>query len=245
MSDAIRLTWTGTFSAPDADTPFVPDISTGLLYDFDASDLLGVIADGAPVTNWVSSKGAGAVANRTLGSLASGWSYPAFDADGGPDGGPAVLFNGTQQIGNITGTASYAQPTTLAVVCRSDSFANGTQARIVASGNNQLIAPLSEGYKAGSSSASAQLSSGVASTGWTSIIYVGNGNSSMLKVGYNSIITGPGGTLPLGAISLGAPNSALSTSGLVGAIRKVRAYSRALTQSDVEGLAAELMSIVG
>lgn len=225
--------------APDPDTPFVPDIDSDLLWTLKAADLS--LADGATVDSWLAS-GVDTVANRTFSTTASGWAKPTFDADGGPDGGPAVAFDGTQQIANGAGTSAVNQPNTFAFVCRTDNFAS-EQARLVTT-SGQFVRPSANGYSAGVVTAS-RLDSLQAPAGWTTVIAVFNGDNSMIKVGLNPAVRGPTGASGTGRSYIGGQSSTFATQGLVGAIAEVRHYARGLTEVDMDALAIALHRAYG
>ncbi len=107
----------GTLTNPLPDTPVIPDLSTGFYFRFKASDLS--LANGATVESWVG-QGPAPAANRTLNAATNAnWAKPVFSATGGPNGGPTVAFNGTNQHLRTTDAqvTPYSGPLTIAMVC--------------------------------------------------------------------------------------------------------------------------------
>lgn len=118
--------------------------------------------------------------SRTFNFQYTGWGKPKFSLTGGPGGNPAVLFDGTQQIGNGAGTVAVAQSMTYAMVVKASVFA-ANQPRLMASGV-QILAPGANGFYE-SISAASRLESGDKSTEWTVILAVFDGPTSKIKSG--------------------------------------------------------------
>jgi hypothetical protein len=232
----------GAMTAPPAGNPILPDIDTGLYVKLKAADL--ALSDGAALTSWVGT-GLGSVADCTFDKVLGTWAKPTFDIDGGPNGGPAVLFNKSQHLANISAadaTLNVNQPISYAVVAKVNEFTNNGAARIIGGPLSYLQNMNPSSATSGAISFSAGTSAirtvpGVA-TGWGIIIMVLNGVASKLKLRGRAIESG----IDLGANSyrglvLGANASSGGVgTGLNGAIAEVRMYNRALTDDDIEGL---------
>lgn len=225
----------GVLSNPLPDTPTIPDVQSNIIYELDAASL-AALADGAAVDTWLAN-GPAPIVNRTFNFQYTGWGKPKFSLTGGPGGNPAVLFDGTQQIGNGAGTVAVAQSMTYAMVVKASVFA-ANQARLMASGA-QILAPGANGFYE-SISAASRLESGDKSTEWTVILAVFDGPMSKIKVGTSPIVEGATGVSLSGRNILGGQGSALATAGLVGGYAFVRAYDRALNNSDIEAASIEL-----
>jgi len=140
----------GVLSNPLPDTPTIPDVQSNIIYELDAASL-AALADGAAVDTWLAN-GPAPIVNRTFNFQYTGWGKPKFSLTGGPGGNPAVLFDGTQQIGNGPGTVAVAQSMTYAMVVNASVFA-ANQARLMASGA-QILAPGANGFYESISAAS-------------------------------------------------------------------------------------------
>ena len=140
----------GVLSNPLPDTPTIPDVQSNIIYELDAASL-AALTDGAAVDTWLAN-GPAPIVNRTFNFQYTGWGKPKFSRAGGPGGNPAVLFDGTQQIGNGAGTVAVAQSMTYAMVVKASVFA-ANQARLMASGA-QILAPGANGFYESISAAS-------------------------------------------------------------------------------------------
>lgn len=234
----------GVITNPPPDTPSLPDIETGLYFDFNASDL--GLADNAQVTNWVGS-GVAPVANRTLNTRnsSSAWVFPRMDLDGGPGGVPTVSFNGTNQRIRTTDAdvVAHTGDFTIALVCSgvasSDNSArfwggpttsdlrflpNASGSLWVSYGATLLLNPLPSGHFV----VAASISQGRA------IAMASNMDVPLVTIGEFSP--------ELAGFGLGGPNSANPTNPLNGTVTRVRAFTRALSESDIRALVYDLRS---
>jgi len=225
----------GVLTNPLPDTPNIPDVQSNIIYELDAASLAG-LADGAAVDTWLAN-GPAPIVNRTFNYQYAGWGKPKFSRAGGPGGNPAVLLDGTQHIANGPGTIAVTQSMTYAMVVQASVF-TANQTRLLSSGV-QLIAPGTNGFYE-SVSAGNRLESGDKSTTWTVIVAVFDGPTSKIKVGTHPIVEGPTGVSVSGRNVLGSQGATLATAGLVGGYAFIRAYDRALNNSDIEAASIEL-----
>lgn len=72
------------------------------------------------------------------------------------------------------------------------------------------------------------------------IVAVFDGPTSKIKVGTHPIVEGPTGVSVSGRNVLGSQGTTLATAGLVGGYAFIRAYDRALNNSDIEAASIEL-----
>jgi len=133
--------------------------------------------------------------------------------------------------------AENGQSMTYAMVVKVSIFA-ANQARLMASGA-QILAPGANGFYE-SISAASRLESGDKSTEWTVILAVFDEPTSKIKVGTSPIVEGVTGLCLSGRNILGGQGSALATTGLVGGYAFIRAYDRALNNTDIEAISIEL-----
>ena len=77
------------------------------------------------------------------------------------------------------------------------------------------------------------------------ILAVFDGATSKIKVGTSPIVDGATGVSLSGRNILGGQGSALATAGLVGGYAFLRAYDRALNNSDIEAASVELHRAYG
>jgi len=77
------------------------------------------------------------------------------------------------------------------------------------------------------------------------ILAVFDGPTSKIKVGTSPIVEGATGVSLSGRNILGGQGSALATAGLVGGYAFIRAYDRALNNSDIEAASVELHRAYG
>lgn len=226
---------------PPADTPYLPDIATGLYLKFQASDL--ELAEAANVESWVASSGSGAGSgNGALNSTIAGCIAPVFSVGGGPAGGSGVDFTSAlSQIRNAAAT-SLAAPLSVAMLVKSTgsgwvfSLGNAVVVRYIAS----------SGYMAGSSTTSDNILSGELSTDWVPLIYSWGGPTadSKLLVGRDSTEIRTGTVSPVSGsrICLGAPSTTVA--GFVGSLSEIQLFSRVLTDEDMFALQYTLNEII-
>ena len=237
MSNTLILRSAKNLLTPIPGTPVVPDISSNIYWELDPASL-AAMAPGAAVDAWVAT-GIAPALNRTYNFQYANWGKPTYAPAGGPNGAPAVLFNGSQQICNGAGTIAQVEPLTYAIVCKTNVFAN-TQSRVF-SDTNHWVLPSPSGYSMSDTGAPAAVASNNNTTDWVVIIAKFDGERSIFKVG-----TGPQIEAPLMAVKtsgrnvLGGNPASLSSVGLDGGIAFVRAYTRALNTSDIDALVLSL-----
>ncbi|WP_219097590.1 hypothetical protein [Pseudomonas sp. UMAB-40] len=237
MSNTLILRSAKSLLSPLPGTPVVPDIFSNIYWELDPVSL-AALAPGAAVDAWVAS-GVAPSLNRTYNFQYSNWGKPTYSPAGGPNGAPAVLFSGSQQICNGAGTTAQVEPLTYAVVCKSSAFAN-TQSRIF-SDTNHWVLPSPSGYSMSDTGAPAAIPSNNPTTDWVVVIAKFDGEHSVFKVG-----TGPQIPAPLMAVKTSGRNvfggnpTTLTGIGLEGGIAFARAYTRSLNASDIDALALSL-----
>jgi hypothetical protein len=234
---ALILRAPSSLISPAANHPKVPDILSNQLWRARASSLIADLPDGATVPAWIA-EGTDTEASRTFSVAGSGWNLPtiAHDADG--KGHPALMFDGTQQIANSTGTSDTQQPTTWAIVFKSVPPYGG-QERII-SVNSQVIRSFSDGLGMVDTSNN-KVTSGVAPLGWTVVVAVFNGEESKLKVGKDGeIATGFAGSGHAMRCYIGGQSTGRTSLGMVGGVMDLQKFSRAFTDSDIEAIALSL-----
>lgn len=241
MATLIKVAGTIT---PPSWVPVLPDIETGLNKIWRASSLLGVLEDGDTVNSWVA-QGDGPLQDRNLNVAPGVWAKPTFSETAGFNGGPALTFNGRQQLRNVAGADPYAGPDTVAIRMRCTNYAKVNDA---AKAFSDAVSPYVHniGVLAGAivASAGTRVSTGHAPTGWVVVIVVFNGADSIIKVSGYPIMTG----VNLGAgtyrgAGVGGSGTTLSDGqnpGFEGAADELRYYHRALTVPDVEELAYDM-----
>lgn len=246
-------------TAPRPDTPRLPDTVSGLAVDIDPSKITGV-ADGARVASLIA-EGDGSVRERTFDTRRPGALAPIFDADGGANGGPCLVFTGSEAMANGSASAgtypdARDQPITYAIVAKHDVPPGGsghnqrlvTGCRPEAGTSNIAIQPQSTGSGVsmvasadGSPPASEYFAINAPAgqeTGWYVLVVCFNGAQSKAR--------GLRGTLQnfsqeLGqdqGMSIGAPGSgSTNLSNLFnGKVQRMMKYHRALSDTDINAL---------
>jgi len=244
---ALILRASGVLSNPLPGTPVIPDIETDLYFDFRASDLVGTVADGASVTNWVG-RGPAPEVNRTLSTVLSGWTAPVFDINGGPGGTPTVSFNGIHSLRTVVASpAPFSGPFSVALVC-----SGTTQAASAAQNRSRIFSGTTPNpfgifpNHNGELQLSPPGSGGPVRPnpgGHFAIVTVFNGANSLWAAGDGeaepatiSTFTGFDG------FGLGSNINPYADGvfGLKGTVTRVIMYRRALSASDVNGLMEQL-----
>lgn len=226
---------------PPSWAPTIPDITTGLNKVWRASSLVGAVTNGAVVNSWVA-EGSGPLQDRDMNTAPGVWTKPTFSSTGGFGGGPALLFDGRQQIRNVPGGDPFAGPDTIAILMRCTNYAKVNDA---AKAFSDTVAPYVHniGVLSGAivATAGTRVSSGYAPTGFVAVVVVFNGADSIMKVSGYPVLSGLNlGTNTYRAAGVGGGGTALpdgQNPGFEGAISEVRHYHRALSIGDVEELA--------
>lgn len=247
------LTANQAITSPIAGTPTLPDYSTGLSFDYNPELLRASIANGAIVPSLPST----GLESLTLNSTdqGTGTTFPTL-THAGPNGKAALTFAGNQMISvpaNPGVLIETGDDITFALVYRATTYTD-TQ-RILGVGNSdgfRYISPFSGGIRAngfdGVANVSSQITAAAVSNSWHVMIAAtgGTGRSSV-KVDGNApvlgnVTRGRMRGLRLGYTGGGSVNAA---SAFTGDIARVLVFRRLLTESDINGLAYDLMTTYG
>lgn len=217
----------------------IPDITTGLLLDYNA-DTLGAI--GASVTAWASAAGSlGAAADLTVSST----SKPTVVA--GPNGHKAVQATAasSQYLRTALFGSPIGLPLTQTIVVRPDSTSTGAliSGNFTSSSAFAGIRRNSTGYDAGAG-ASGELANGSsADTTGFHVVTIRHGASALLRVDKSEAFGATGQAAPtlanLPRVTLFA-NSAATSTFFSGAVARMLMFNRALTDADIASLHATL-----
>lgn len=238
----------GALSAPIAGTPVIPDLSRGILFDFDA-DAIG-LNDNDTIQAWNNSGGSwGASANLNV-ALADKPKYAKNGVTAGHASAKFTLSPATSiRTTSVTPIAPPANtPITVAALIRFNAAADGSTQQSIFSGRT------AEKYLSARRNASGRMSMGAnaadqiftqatapAAT-WFVLTCIFNGaNSAMFVDKFKT----PGSTSQAewDGLILGA--NAISTSNLVGDIAAIRAYTRVLSDAEVLLLREQMMTSRG
>ena len=233
-------------SAPLPGTPILPVLGEDYDLALFASDLVDDYADGAQVGSALARGESGTDVQRMF-TTSSGWNAPVMRHTAAPGGRPALVFDGNAAMR----AALYvqAQPTTVVVMVRIDSYANAGDTTRIFGGFDGNIHNL-DVRPAGKvrMRATGVYTSGVATDGpaageWVPIVTVFDGENSKIKVGLNEIqIISDAGVDPAGVMNLGASQGFPTANGfgLKGAIAELRRFNRAFSSEEVNALAANM-----
>lgn len=222
----------------------IPDITTGLLLDYDA-DSLGAI--GSSVSLWASSAGSmGAAANLTVSSS----SKPVVVA--GANGHKAVRFAAasSQYLRTALFGTAIGLPLTQVVVMRpsATSTASIISGNYTSSSSFIGIRRVSAGYEMGAGASSELVNGSMPDTTGFHVITGRHGPSALLRVDTVLAQGVTGQAAPalanLPRITVGA-NSAANDQFLSADIAKILVYARALTTLDIASLHATLGATYG
>lgn len=235
-----------TLSNPSFGAKKVPDILSGHLLTFDAASLVGEFGNGDAVNNWIAS-GDADLSMRTLASTTSTpgdgstMNFPTFDPTGGPNGYPAVIFDGTARLVNFGAWVEYAQPITMSLIFKYDVDVLTSAARIIGGIVTDKFNSITPSNTSGQLllSGGIQVSTGIRTPGWINAIIVFNGASSKWKFNSGGIVNGNTGMNPQRGFTLGANNSVLAAVDTPGAkmtLCELTMYNRALNDDDINEL---------
>lgn len=235
---ATKAGYTSATAVSNAVTPAaagggVADMTTGMIFDFDADTITGV-ADGAQPTSWTSSGGsAGAL---SLVQAATG-ARPAL-ALNQVNGHAVVRFNAataTRLVSTATPTIVGTGATYVYVIKRT-----GSGTRLVGGGGSANYHTL---YDAGSASGVQFAVETVAATGntltyqvsilnrWVLIIAIAAGSASKMVIGNEATVTGT--LFTTNAIGVAVGGSGGGTGYLTGDLTKYQAFDHAFTDAEV------------
>lgn len=243
MPDMIVIRSPRAVLAPFAGSQQLIYANPRILINLRAEDAAGLYQDGGSVPT-LQARGSGRAEERSFGP-STGWGAPILDVDGA-NGRPALQFNGTQQIANVSGSAYLSQertaPLTYIAVARVDQFSSNTSARIVggSGGSGTLrtgnIQPASDGntriiFNAGGSNATLDVEE---LNGWAVHVMVVNGPNGKVKAGRREILTRNVGNDGNRGLHVGGNTSTGGTTGLKGAVAEVIMIDGALSDPDIE-----------
>ncbi|KTS90661.1 hypothetical protein NS183_07695 [Microbacterium testaceum] len=222
----------------------IPDITTGLLLDYNA-DSLGSV--GSSVTSWASSAGSlGAAANLTSGSS------PRPTVVDGPNGHKAVRFvaSSSQYLMTALFGTPLSLPMTQVVILRpaATSTASIVSGHYDTAANYIGIRRVSSGYDAGAGASSEIVNGSSSDTSAFHVVTARHGASGMLRVdtvksnGATGQASASRANLP--RVTIGA-DAAHTASFLSGDVARVLMFSRALTDADIASLHATLGATYG
>lgn len=234
--------------APDDNNPVLPDLSSGLYFDFDARSL--TLSEGASVNSWVAA-GSAPLANRSLNYVRSGaFEAPTFSKTAGPNGGPTVVFNTESSLMTAPDQPSlYEGDLTIAVVAKAATI-SGNYARFyqdpisLPNGSATTIRPSPQGNIV--ITTSFKTNSRIVPNPGNDFVCVLSRNSSseVSMFGSESDVTNvTGGTEGLPAnqgLNIGTSRSVSTPDGFDGSITRIIMYSRALTAIEVRALVGSL-----
>lgn len=222
---------------PLPDTPTFPDIESGMYFDLDARTL--DLQDGETVSSW-SGKGPAPLANRTLNTAASAsiWTLPTYSATGGPDGTPAIAFDGINQRIRTTDSSvtPYSGGFTVVIVGKGSPGTDVSTGRIYSSAydaiylntaGNIVIQQDNKTYLTRPNSGGHFVA--IISASGSRLLTMVSGMAAPSEVN----VTNPSGYSGFG---LGASGSAVLGSQVNGSVSRVTTFSRALTAVDVTAL---------
>lgn len=217
----------------------LPDITTGLLLEYDA-DTLGAI--GSNVTTWASSAGSlGAAADLTVSST----SKPTVVA--GPNGHKAVQATAasSQYLRTALFGSPIGLPLTQTIVVRSDATSTSSliSGHFTSSSAFAGLRRNSTGYDAGAGATGELVNGSSADTTGYHVVTIRHGASALLRVDTVEAAGVTGQAAPTLAnmprVTLFA-NSAVNSQFFGGSITFMRAWARALTNADIASLHATL-----
>lgn len=222
----------------------LPDITTGLLLDYNA-DSLGAV--GAAVSAWASSAGAlGAAANLTGGST----SKPTVVA--GPNGHKAVRADASssQYLRTALFGSPVGLPLTQVLVVRSaaTSTASIISGNFTSSSAFAGVRRISTGYDGGAGATGEIVNGGSADTAGFHVVTIRHGLNGLLRV---DTVESQGVTGQAAPTLANLPrvtlftNSAANAQFFGGDIARVMMFSRALTNADIASLHATLGATYG
>lgn len=238
----------GALSAPIAGTPVIPDLSRGILFDFDADTI--AMNENDPIQAWLNSQGSwGASANLTL----SATERPRYAKNGVAAGHASANFTASPATSiRTTSTAPITPavntPITVAALVKFNSAADGTNFQNVFSGRTV------EKYVSARRNASGRMSMGANAADqiftlatapvntWFVLTCVFNGANSALFVEKSKTV-GTTSQAEWDGIVLGA--NAISAANMSGGIAAIRAYTRALSDAEVFLLREQMMTSRG
>lgn len=226
----------GAMTSPLPGTPSIPDITRGVLFDFNA-DSLG-LADGASVTSW--KNGGGSWGSKADFKFASS-NAPKFSAAGVTPGHASVKFTTSPATSIITDSAitpKIPTPITTVVLVKFAAAADGSKFENIFSGRSANAGeyvyirrnPTGKLSIGGGAADQIVPSEVVAGGTWKVLTAVFDGINSRLFIDANKY-TGSCSAATLDGLTLGA--NAILANNLSGDVAAFKAFNRALSDEEV------------
>lgn len=221
-------------------TPILPDIGSGLYFDFDARTLS--LINGATVNAWLGS-GPAPEKNRLLNTAQSisVWALPTYSATDGPGGIPAVKFNGVNQRIRTTdaNVVPYSGDFTVAVVGQGSAPSGVTLSRMYGSspGSTTAISPAASGNIVFQQEGTNIFSTPNPGGHFVAVISVSQSKAVQMTSAMDSPNVLPGSFAPgYTGFGLGGSSGNVLGTQMAGTVSRVTAFTRALSVDDVFAL---------